>query len=78
MKKIIIGQFIVLLSGTIFAWYNFAVELSAWLKTDTCTINCAAGTVNPFLAPCFSGAIFFTAAFVLNVIILKKFQKNQI
>ena len=72
MKNVILAQFIVLLGGTIFAWFNFATELINWLNTRTRTLGCAAGVANPFLTPCFFGAIFFTIAFILSVIILKK------
>ncbi|MFA5310636.1 MAG: hypothetical protein WC386_03020 [Candidatus Paceibacterota bacterium] len=71
MKKIILTQFFVLLAGTLFAWYNFAVEWIAYSQNTSCTIGCAAGT-SPFLTPCFGGAIFFTIAFVLHLIILRK------
>lgn len=74
MKKIILAQFWVLLLGTVFAWGNFAVELSSWLQKKACTTGCMAGPVNPFLTPCFYGALFFTLAFVLSVIILKNKQ----
>ncbi len=69
MGKIILAQFIVLLCGTIFAWGNFGYELYSWIKKNTCTTGCMPG-VNPFLTPCFYGAIFFTIAFVLSCIIL--------
>ena len=72
MKKIIIVQFIILLAGTVFAWFNFAVELKGWLGQGTCISGCAAGAVNPFLAPCFYGAIFFTVAFILSAVLVKK------
>ena len=72
MKNIILAQFIILLCGTIFAWSNFALELIAWLQKRACTTGCAVGIVNPFLTPCFYGAIFFTIAFVLSVILLTK------
>ncbi|MFH0987351.1 MAG: hypothetical protein V1841_00440 [Patescibacteria group bacterium] len=75
MRKIILSQFIILLSGTLFAWYNFFVELVNWLKDSPCQ-SCAVGLVNPFLTPCFYGAIFFTIALVLSSIILKKFSKK--
>jgi hypothetical protein len=71
MKKIILTQFFVLLAGTLFAWFNFANEYIAWINNSSCTIGCTAG-VNPFLTPCFGGAIFFTIAFILHSIILKK------
>ncbi len=75
MKRIILTQFIILLAGTIFAWYNFFIELDTWLKKSTCQLGCTLG-LNPFLTPCFYGAIFFTIAFILSVIILKKNQKQ--
>jgi hypothetical protein len=69
MKKIILTQFFVLLGGMLFAWFNFIKEYVSWINSSTCTIGCAAGT-NPFLTPCFGGAIFFTIAFILHVVIL--------
>jgi hypothetical protein len=71
MKKIILTQFFVLLAGTLFAWFNFAREYISWINSSTCTIGCAAGA-NPFLTPCFGGAVFFTIALILHLIILKK------
>ncbi|MFZ3054527.1 MAG: hypothetical protein WA091_00890 [Minisyncoccales bacterium] len=71
MKKIILTQFFVLLAGTLFAWFNFANELIAYNQSTSCTLGCTAGT-NPFLTPCFFGAIFFTAAFILSLILVKK------
>ena len=72
MGKIIIALFVILLLGTLFAWTNFIVELVAWRKNKTCTTGCVAPgkVVNPFLTPCFYGAIFFTIAFVLSTILL--------
>jgi len=72
MKKIILTQFFVLLAGTLFAWTNFAVELLNWLDKRACTTGCAVGLVNPFLTPCFYGAIVFTLAFILSAIMFKK------
>ncbi len=77
MKKVILAQFIVLLGGTLFAWFNFATELIDWMAKRACTTGCAVGLVNPFMAPCFYGAIFFTIAFVLNVMIIRKSPKNS-
>jgi hypothetical protein len=72
MKKIIWAQFFVLLIGTVFAWTNFVNELFSWLNKQACTTGCSAANtiVNPFLTPCFYGAIFFSLAFVLSLIIL--------
>lgn len=71
MKKIILIQAVVLLAGTLFAWFNFFNELISWIGNSSCTIGCAAGA-NPFLSPCFGGAIFFTIAFVIHLMIMKK------
>lgn len=72
MKKIVLAQFIVLLFGTLFALGNFIWELVNWLNKKSCTLGCAEPGTNPFLTPCFYGALFFTAAFVLSAVILKK------
>jgi len=71
MKKIILTQFIILLCGTLFAWFNFGTELINWLNQRNCTTGCTLGLVNPFLTPCFYGAIFFTVAFILSGVILR-------
>ncbi|HOZ36386.1 MAG TPA: hypothetical protein PLR18_00965 [bacterium] len=76
MKKIITAQFIVLLCGTLFAWYNFGRELIGWLNSGTCEVGCPGNAANPFLTPCFGGAIFFAIAFVLSILILKRFKQN--
>jgi len=78
MKKIIIAQFIILLCGTLFAWGNFIWELINFLNAKPCTIGCVISTapVNPIYAPCFFGALFFTAAFILSAILLKKLIKK--
>jgi hypothetical protein len=75
MKKLILSQFIILLLSVIFAWTNFTIELMDWLNKKACTTGCAAGA-NPFLTPCFFGAIFFTISFVLSALILEKSKKN--
>jgi len=72
MKKIIKAQFIVLLIGTIFAWGNFVFELVSWINKKSCELGCAEPGTNPFLTPCFYGAIFFTISFALSTILVKK------
>jgi len=72
MKKIIKTQFIVLLLGTLFAWGNFAWELISWINKKSCELGCSAPGTNPFLTPCFYGALFFTFSFILSAILLKK------
>jgi len=76
MKKIIRLQFIVLLLGTVFAWFNFVLELISWLNKKECITSCTPGLVNPFLTPCFYGAVFFTIAFFLSFILLTKNKKQ--
>ena len=75
MKKLALAQFIILTSGTIFAWFNFGGELVDWLNDRPCTTGCTTGLVNPFLTPCFYGALFFTIAFVLSIFILIRNKK---
>ncbi|NUM25001.1 MAG: hypothetical protein HUU49_00060 [Candidatus Buchananbacteria bacterium] len=70
MKNIILTQFIVLLGGTIFAWFNFFRELASYLRNEACQTGCAVGVVNPIYTPCFYGAIFFLMALILSFIIL--------
>lgn len=74
MKKIVLSQFIILLAGTLFAWGNFSWELINWLNKKTCTTSCAVGLVNPFFTPCFYGALFFTLAFILSVVMIRKIK----
>ena len=66
------AQFIVLLIGTLFAWTNFAIELVAWLNKRACALGCADPGTIPLLSPCFGGAVFFTIAFILSIVIWKK------
>lgn len=72
MKKIIKAQFWVLLLGTLFAWVNFTRELVAWLQLRTCPVCTIGANTNPFLTPCFYGAVFFTIAFVMSVMLIRK------
>ena len=62
-------QFFVLLGGTVFAWYNFLSEYFAWKKGKQCKGGCPTNAKSPFLTPCFGGAVFFTVAFILNLLI---------
>jgi len=76
MKKLITSQFIILLAGTLFAWVNFGIELSDWLNKRACSTGCAVGLTNPFLTPCFYGAIFFLIAFILSVLITINYNRT--
>jgi hypothetical protein len=72
VKKLVLAQFIVLLAGTLFAWGNFINEFLKWTSKSACTMGCVASASSPFLTPCFGGAIFFTIAFILSIIIRQK------
>jgi hypothetical protein len=76
MKGLIWTEFLLLLGGTIFAWTNFGLELKNWLQKKACTTGCAVGLVNPFLTPCFYGAIGFLTAFIICALILKKYTSS--
>jgi len=76
MKKIAIVQFWILLAGTLFAWGNFVFELVSWINKKSCELGCAEPGTNPFLTPCFYGAIFFTISFILSAILVKKIRKT--
>lgn len=75
MKRLIQTQFYILLLGTGFAWFNFIRDLISWLNKKACTLGCSPG-VNPFLTPCFYGAIFFTIALGLSILMMKKINKQ--
>lgn len=72
MRKLLLAEFVVLLGGTIFAWYNFALEFVNWTNGKVCTTGCSVDLTNPFLSKCFFGAVFFTIALILSMIMLKK------
>lgn len=74
IKKLALAQFLILLTGTLFAWTNFGIELSDWLHKRACSTGCAVGLVNPFLTPCFYGALVFAIALAVSVAVLKKVQ----
>lgn len=81
MRKIILSQFFILLIGMVFAWSNFTIELFDWLNNRACTTGCSLSgeIVNPFLTPCFYGAIFFTLAFLLSLaLVLMNVKKKEI
>ena len=79
MKKLITTQFIILLIGTVFAWSNFTNELFAWLNNKACETGCSATgqVVNPFLTPCFYGALFFTLVFVVSLAMVLSSRKTE-
>lgn len=75
MKNLIKAEFILLLVGTLFAWTNFAIEFINWINKQACTTGCAVGLVNPFLTPCFYGALMFLASFIISALLYIKINK---
>lgn len=71
MQKLIVWETVVLTAGTLFAWTNFIYELINYLQKKACTTGCFVGA-NPFLTPCFYGALVFLLALILNILILKR------
>lgn len=74
MKKLIVAEVIILLVGTLFAWTNFAIEMVDWLNARACSTGCVVGLVNPFLTPCFYGAVFFLIAFIISTRLYAKMR----
>lgn len=72
LSKLILIQFYVLLAGVLFAWGNFGYELYNYLHDLACATGCAVGIVNPIYTPCFYGAITFTIAFTLSVLLMRR------
>lgn len=52
----------VLIMGTAFSWYQFALVLAR--KCDTCSVGLK---TSPFKSKCFVGAIFFSIALALAI-----------
>lgn len=75
MQKLLKTQFFILLAGTLFAWTNFGIELNKWLQDRSSTVGCTPGITNPFLTPCFYGAVIFLTAFIVSIFILKKYKQ---
>ena len=76
MKKLMWTQFVILAIGVIFAWTNFGIELRTYLRGVINPYVCTQGAVNPFLTPCFYGALFFSGAFAVSLIMVIKASKK--
>ncbi len=61
-QKILMLQTFILTGGTLFAWYQWYLEYFKDCKT------CLGE--KQFISKCFLGAIFFTLALILNLIIV--------
>lgn len=75
MRNLIVTEFVILVLGTLFAWGNFIYELVNWLNDKACTTGCAIDVTNPFLTPCFYGALFFLIAFIVSALMLARSKK---
>lgn len=61
-------------AGAIFAWYNVAKEFVAYYQAGPgLAIGCSATPItNPFLTPCFTGAVIFLLTAILSGYIYSK------
>ena len=73
LNNILWVQFIILLGGTIFAWYQW---YKVYKQAKVCGPSCAHPDPNcqtcfnpekPFSSKCFFGAIFFTIGLIFNI-----------
>src|SRR5512144_2720715 len=68
-----------LVAGTLFAWGNFAYLAHRFLQPQPAAsaFSCPPGeqAANPLTAPCFYGALIFSAALVVSVLILRAWRK---
>lgn len=69
MKNLLFAQLLVLLGGTAFAWYQWYMEY--FQHCEPCS-----GEEAQFFSKCFLGAVFFTIALILNILVLV-FSKND-
>ena len=79
MKKMYIAQSIVLLIGTLFAWFTVYSDFSRFYglygditRISGCTIP------NPVTTPCFYGAFAFLGGFIWSLFILRTSKENKI
>lgn len=77
MKKLITIQSFVLLVGVLFAWTNFTLEVIAYMQKRACVTGCAPIGTHPLLTPCFGGAIFFSIAYILSIMIIRTYKQKQ-
>lgn len=78
-KKFFCLQSLVLLFGTIFAWYTVVGDFIKYFRVEDSLFkfqNCLAP--NPLSTACFYGALAFLAAFAWSVMILKMPEEKQI
>ncbi len=62
INTLVLLEFLVLLVGTIYAWYNWVLVLLGRCKTCSVSVH-----DSPFTSKCFWGALFFTVALLINI-----------
>ncbi len=79
MKKIYLAQSLVLLIGTLFAWFTVFTDFSRFYKLYG-TITKISGCVipNPVTTPCFYGAFAFLGGFIWSLYILKASKEKKV
>ena len=65
LETLILVELVILLVGTTYAWYNWYLVLKGRCKTCSVSVH-----DNPFTSKCFVGAIFFTLALLINILML--------
>lgn len=78
MNKLYKLQSLVLLIGTVFAWFTVYLDFSRFYKlygSLTRIHNCV--IPNPATTPCFYGAFVFLAGFIWSLSILKRESEDQ-
>lgn len=71
-KIILHLQSLILLGGTAFAWYQWYLEY--FMEYPSCTTS---KIDQKLITKCFVGALFFTFALVLNLILVVKHKNEQ-
>ena len=76
MRKIAFLQLLILLLGTFNAWINFPRDFAAFVTEVPCVGDCNS-LINVLMSLHFWGAVFFTIATILSVLMLKEDVKNN-
>jgi len=77
-RQLLAVQIIVILAGTIFAWYTVIGDFVRYYNIETSIFkfnDCLAP--NPLMTTCFYGALAFLAALIWSIAILKMPQEKQ-
>jgi hypothetical protein len=79
MKKMYLAQSLVLLVGTVFAWFTVFTDFSRFYNLYG-TITKINGCIipNPIMTPCFYGAFAFLGGFIWSLHILKAAKEKKI